>query len=260
MSLVIASISIRRDSEGRYFLNDLHRAAGGADKDKPNRFLRLDGTQELIAELRKDGKWASGEIKGLEPIVAVKSFTEEQGTFVVKELVYAYAMWISPAFHLKVIRAYDEMQQSKARPAAVLPDFTDPIIAARAWADEVEAKLRLQAANDALAHKMIEVAPKIEALDRIASTEGSMCIRDAAKALQLRPIDLRNWLIVNRWIYGRPGHSGWLAYQDKIQQGVMCHKVTMLQREDGSEKIVEQPRVTSKGVARIAESLQELAA
>lgn len=100
-SLTIAGITIKTDAEGRYCLNDLHRAAGGEERHAPWRFLRLDTTVELIDELQST---TSG---GLEPVAAKAG--RYGGTFVARELVFAYAMWVSPKFHLEVIRAYDRL-------------------------------------------------------------------------------------------------------------------------------------------------------
>ncbi|VVD91427.1 hypothetical protein PHO31112_01641 [Pandoraea horticolens] len=99
-ALVLSGIGIRQDAEGRYCLNDLHRAAGGMKRHAPNEFMRLPTSAELVTELTGDPRFA--------PVDSQRGGTVP-GTFVVKELVYAYAMWISPAFHLKVIRAYDQL-------------------------------------------------------------------------------------------------------------------------------------------------------
>lgn len=98
--ITIAGVAIRQDDWGRYSLNDLHRAAGGEKRHQPSDWLRVQQTQELVLELES-------QIPGNPRIQSKQGF----GTFVCKELVYAYAyaMWISAAFHLKVIRAYEQM-------------------------------------------------------------------------------------------------------------------------------------------------------
>lgn len=128
-------------------------------------------------------------------------------------------------------------------------------IAEMSRADILRLALDSEEKRAALEHQVAEQAPKVQVYDRICGADGSLCMRDAAKSLQSRPIDLKNFLVTCRWIYSRPGHSGYLAYQDKIQQGVLVHKVDTVKREDGSEKVVEQVRVTAKGLTRLAELL-----
>lgn len=113
----------------------------------------------------------------------------------------------------------------------------------------------------ALEHQVEEMRPDVEAFDRIATkSEGSMCITDAAKHLQLQPKHCFKLLSEQRWIYKRAGGKSWLGYQDKIQQGCLEHKVTTVSRSDGSEKVVEQVLVTAKGMAKISKILGEVAA
>ena len=101
--------------------------------------------------------------------------------------------------------------------------------------------------------------PKAEALDRIATSDGSLCITNAAKDLQVRPKDLFDWLNSNKWVYRRMG-GHWCGYQDKIQQGLLEHKVVTISQSDGTDRMTEQVRITSKGIARISQLLGKEAA
>jgi hypothetical protein len=99
-----------RQLDGLYSLNDLHKAAGDEDKHRPTYFLRNEQTQELIAEL----SCADSHI------IATKTITgkgKQQGTYVCRELVIAYAAWISAAFHLKVIQVFLSQSEPKSLPS-----------------------------------------------------------------------------------------------------------------------------------------------
>jgi Rha family phage regulatory protein len=103
-----------------------------------------------------------------------------------------------------------------------------------------------------LERRVQELLPSQEALQRISGADGSLCITDAAKALQMRPKDVFDWLRQNGWIYRRPGSGHDLGYQSKTATGLMEHKITTVLRADGSEKVTEQVRITAKGLTKLA--------
>ena len=124
VALVIADLSIRQDAKGRLFLNDLHKAAGGAAKHQPALFMRRKETAALVEALAKESG-ASTNSQTPPPVAKINDGINN-GTYVVPELVYAYANWISAEFYLKVIRTYHaRMAQAPAlpEPTAGLPRF-----------------------------------------------------------------------------------------------------------------------------------------
>lgn len=86
-------VTIRQQEAGRYNLTDWHKAVGGAHKDRPNRWMRSEKTEELIKKLTL-------QKRRIKPVEAKAG--RYGGTYVCKELIYDYAMWISPEFKLKI--------------------------------------------------------------------------------------------------------------------------------------------------------------
>lgn len=126
---VIGNLSIRQDEDGRYCLNDLHKASGDDKKHFPAYFLRNQQTKDLITLIESENYDMQICTSKNQAVNAIKGKGKDQGTYVVKELVYSYAMWISAKFHLMVIRAYDAMvMQTKINTRQVItPEQKDTL-------------------------------------------------------------------------------------------------------------------------------------
>lgn len=105
----------------------------------------------------------------------------------------------------------------------------------------------------ALEDTIADQTPKVQALDRLSNADGLENITNTAKAIQVRPKELFSYMSEKQWIYRRVGGKGWVAYQARIQQGLLTHKVTTVKLSDGTEKMIENVLVTPKGVAKLAQ-------
>lgn len=166
--LTVCGVAIKQDAEGRYCLNDLHKAAGGERRHDTREFLDRDSTQELVQELASE----------MTDFPVNKTRGRFGGTFVVKELVYAYAMWISPKFHLEVIRSYDRLATEgvAVHASAAEAVLDDPLT----YMEKVIAQAKvLKAERDRLALENKEMAPKAVVFDNcVALRQESLAMRN----------------------------------------------------------------------------------
>ena len=109
-------------------------------------------------------------------------------------------------------------------------------------AEEQKEQLALQVAQQ---QQVIEVIqPKADVYDIISNSDNTYTIRVAAKLLKVRPKDLTDWLIANKWMYGRSAAT----YRPSAQHD--RNHLKLVASQYGT-----QVRVTGKGLVWIARKL-----
>ncbi len=106
--ITINDIVIRKDQKGRYCLNDLHKASGGEKRHRPQYWLELKKTQELIqALIEEDTKAGIPASEQVQPVTTIRGGSN-RGTYGVEDLIHNYTMWINPRFKVRVNYALKE--------------------------------------------------------------------------------------------------------------------------------------------------------
>lgn len=98
---------------------------------------------------------------------------------------------LSPEFTAALVDRWSELESGQA---LALPDFSNPAVAARAWAEQFELR---QAADQELRI----AAPKVAFVDQYVQASGSMSFRQVAKLLNAKERDFRQMLIEKGVMY-----------------------------------------------------------
>lgn len=165
---------------------------------------------------------------------------EQQATFL---LTLMRNSEIVVRFKVELVKEFYRLRnQSPVVQFAIPQTFAEAL---RLAADATEQKERYAA-------QLAIAAPKIEAFSRIAEADGSLGLQAAGKALQQKPNKFIAWLREQGWIYRRAGSTVNLGRAEKVNAGYLTHKVTTVEREDGTEKVVEQVLITPKGLTKLS--------
>lgn len=125
-----------------------------------------------------------------------------------------------------------------------LPDFTNPAVAARAWAEQFEKR-------QALEKQLLLEAPKVQAAEDFLKSDGDHIIRKVAKALGVGVRFLYDWMRQKKLIskFNEP-------YADFVQRGYLRPVPSYHEGSDGSRKCDLTTHITNSGIFYIWKRLK----
>lgn len=137
-----------------------------------------------------------------------------------------------------VINRWIELETKSSSPS--LPDFSNPVEAARAWADAKESEMK--AIAEAQAAK-----PAVEFVDRYVKAGNSKSLRETAKILRIPEKQFIQQLIDDKLLYRQSGNL--LPHQKHHNAGRFTVKTG-----EANGHAFTQTRVTSDGIDYLANS------
>lgn len=124
-------------------------------------------------------------------------------------------------------------------------DITNP--AHLLQAIEIQAKLNIE-----LSEKVAVLVPKADALETIADTSNTYCLRECAKTIGIKESELIQLLINKKWIY-RDSDRKLQPHAQYVLNKVFTNRTSpvIVNRNDGKERVFLHMRVTAFGLTRI---------
>lgn len=220
---VIAGVGIRTDNEGRYNLNDLHRANECGVNKAPSQWFRTKQAKEQINELERQTM----------QICTVSVEGRNGGTFAHELLAVSYAGWISPAFQLKVNQTFINSHRSPRSSELSRMEILQLAMDSELKCIEQQAKIE-------------QDAPKVEFAERVEVAEDAISVAKAAKICETGQNRLYAFLRQNSWVNRRNE-----PYQKIIEQGYMDVKISKFQHPTKGLDSSVTALVTGKGLLKL---------
>ena len=101
----------------------------------------------------------------------------------------------------KLVLRWEELENQVRKSEIVMPNFSNPAEAARAWADQFERNLALEANNKELKEENQTLAPKGEYFDDLVARNLLTNFTKVAHQLNIKRKTFIEWLIRDKFIY-----------------------------------------------------------